>query len=857
MALTVGDLVAYLRADDRDFNSPMSRAKRVMMDVANQASAMGSRMDSAAGVALRAANNIAKLGTGIAAISAVKAAVGGLAGSLGVIPGIAAAAAAAIATIKIGTSGMGKAIAGLGKSTGGGGGGGGGGGAEKAISDARRIADAERGVQRAQEQVTYAQESLTRARERAARTIEDMQHRLQGAALDEESAMLALERARERLAKVPMTEGATDLDMREAQLGVKQAEQALADTRREYGQLSDEAAKAAKAGVDGSDEVISAQRGVQDAMRGVEDAQRSLAEAHQDAGAAAAGAAGGGGAVNEEFNKLSPNAKAVALAIHGLRDEWLGLKHSVQDALFAGVASDIKSLAGKYLPVAKEGFTGIATEINRGARETAAYLGEARQVKDVGTIFGNVRKAIGNTADTAKPLTSIFLDIMTVSSEFLPGLTGGFGGAAQKAAEFIRHARETGQLKEWIQGGLDVLGKVWKVLTNIGSIIGTVWQAFDTGGAGALDTMIALTQKVKEFLKSAEGQAGLKALAGIIHTVAEVGGKLLMIVLEELARLLVDIGPQVEEFARQLGEFLAGALRTVVPMLADAAKWIMENAYWLGPLAIALYAGVKAFEAVTAAMKIFNLIASANPWLILIAATIALVTLIVTHWDKIKEAVKKALDWVAEKVGEVWGWIERNIIDHVQAFASAVDRGINNIVQWFKDLPGKIWEALKNLGRDMWNAGVDAVKGFIDGFVSMIGRAIERVKNFARDIRDGFFHILGISSPSKVFRYGGLMAGEGVVQGMRASESSVAAAAARMADAALVDIPAPRVDPLPIGAGGPGGAGPGAGGSGAAGGRPMVVIQPDGTRASAMLLEVFRESVREQGGDVQLVLGNG
>lgn len=854
MALTVGELVAYLRADDRGFDGPMRRARRSLNDTANDAGKLGSRMDAAAGSAFRAASAVAKIGAGVSAVSAVQGAVAGLSGVLGIIPGIAAAAAAAIATIKIGTSGLGKAISGLGKSSGGGGGGGGG-GAEKAISDARRIADAERGVQRAQEQAEYAQESLTRAREDASRAIEELQSRLKHQALDEESATLAVERARERLNKARTTEGTSGLDIKEAELGVRQAEQALADTKKEYADLGAQAAEASRKGVEGSDEVIAAQRGVKDATRGVEDAQRSLAEAHEDAARGAAASAGGAGAANEAFNKLSPNAKAVALAIHGLAGDWLKVKQATQDALFAGVAGDIKTLGHLYLPVAQKGFAGIATEMNHGMRETAAYLAQADQVKDVGGIFENVRKAIGNTSKTAKPLTQIMLDITSVSAEFLPQLTNGFGGAAQKAADFVHNARETGKLKEWIQGGLDTLKRLGELFGNISSIIGTVWKAFRTNNADALGSLIKLTGGVKDFLKSAEGQTALKSLAQIVHTIAEVFGGVFMTALKAVGKILVETGPQIQDVARWFGEFLTGAIQKLTPLLIGLVKWIGDNIDWLGPLAVALYGAVKAFEAVNTIMKITKVIAETNPWVIIIAATIALVTLIVTHWDQIKEAIGKAWQWISDKAGEVWGWIKRVIIDNIVAAAQWVGRKFDDIVQWFKDLPGNVLKAIGNLAHTLYDKGRELIQGMIDGVKSAAHALYDAIAGIENTAVKNSNKVLKIGSPSKVYREIGMYAGMGLAVGLDSMTGKVATAAIGLADAAMVDVPGPRLDPMPLGGGGPGGIGDPARRNNPANTRPVVVLQPDGTAASAAILETLRESVRDQGGDVQVVVG--
>ncbi len=157
--------------------------------------------------------------------------------------------------------------------------------AERVESAERDVASAQRSAKesqvaytRAQQDARDAQVALTRAREQEVERLEDLNRAVSGAALDEEAGVLSLERAQERLAEARQ-KGATGLDLREAELGVRQAELALADTRDRYGDLRQEADAANRAGVEGSDAVISAQRGVADSALAVQQAQQGVADA--------------------------------------------------------------------------------------------------------------------------------------------------------------------------------------------------------------------------------------------------------------------------------------------------------------------------------------------------------------------------------------------------------------------------------------------------------------------------------------------------------------------------------------------------------------------------------------------------
>jgi hypothetical protein len=137
-----------------------------------------------------------------------------------------------------------------------------------------------------------------------------------------------------------------------------------------------------------------------------------------------------------------------------------------------------------------------------------------------------------------------------------------------------------------------------------------------------------------------------------------------------------------------------------------------------------------------------SLLMSTNPWLLLIAAVIALVVLIVANWDKITAALKKAWDWITETAGKVGKWI-------TDAFKKAVDflvdlflnftplgliiknfdkikEAVTGVWEWikttfgkvldfFKSIPGKIGEFFAGLGEAIvspFKSAFNAVAGF-------------------------------------------------------------------------------------------------------------------------------------------------
>jgi len=76
----------------------------------------------------------------------------------------------------------------------------------------------------------------------------------------------------------------------------------------------------------------------------------------------------------------------------------------------------------------------------------------------------------------------------------------------------------------------------------------------------------------------------------------------------------------------------------------------------------------------------------ANPWILIIIAIVALVIIIVKNWDKIKEVVGAAVEWIGEKVGAAWDWIKEKTSGVLSA-----------VVTFFTELPGKLLTAIQGL----------------------------------------------------------------------------------------------------------------------------------------------------------------
>jgi phage-related protein len=823
-------------------------------------------------------------------IAGLGVALASLAGLAGVAAGALAALAAVGGTVATGMSGIGDAFKAAGQAAKGAGGAAASSAkaqraAARAIQEAKRsladaeenlrrtqedaarsvaqavkqVLDAERDLQSAQRDAIRAQQDLNKARQQAVRDLEDLRFALSGGSLDERQAVLDVKEAYEELQKVLNDPTANADDVEQATINYERQKLALEETRKENERLKVDATAAAEAGVAGSEAVVNAQDGVRDAtqsvvqaqealaeaqdnvrqtqvdaarqvadaVQGVIDAQRNLAEAYENA--AEAGAAGGGAAdaFAEAMAKLSPSARAFVQEVLGLKDEWEALKRSVQEELFAGLAAEVRPLANTYFPLLGEGMRGIAKGLNGIVKETVAYLKTTEAQSNVASIFANTGEAVGNLRTLVRDLLAAFLDIASVGSEFLPQMATNASNAAARFREFVNAAKESGELRQWMQDAMDTANELWQLLKNLGSIIGSVFSALDTTGGGALNTLTELTGQVAEFLKSAEGQESLQALGRILASIGGAYGKVFMSFLEAAADILVALEPFIVAFADAVGVYLAGAIQVVAPIFQVFADIIGFLGPALGPVIAGLYAANKAVQAAAIVWRALNIVMMANPFIAIAAVIITLVVLIIQNWDAISAYLSGIWNDISTQAVALWEGIRNFFVriwteikdsaielwntitgfftqkwNEIKNIASVLWNGIANffsgiwnditngvggfvrdVLQYFRDLPGKVMDFLKSLPGKLVSWAGDLIAGIVRGLGNAAYKIWQKLKQIIGDAWDNVLGFFGISSPSKLAAEAGENIVAGLVRGIDTSATSAVRAAANMAQA--------------------------------------------------------------------------
>ncbi|QCG77840.1 tape measure protein [Gordonia phage SmokingBunny] len=506
----------------------------------------------------------------IAALGAALASVGVAAGGAG-IAGIAAAATG-FAALKTGLSGVGEAFSALGEASASGGG--------AAVDNAKQVRDAQRDLTNAIEDERDAQKDVGRARDDARRKLRDLDLELRGAALSEKEAAIDLADARDELARGDFK---SSREKQKAVLAVQKAELRLTEIQRGNGDLIKDTNEQRRKGVEGSDEVVDAQKRLKDATESVQRAQEAVAEAQK-------GAAGGGGVdkAAQAMAKLSPKAREFVLAVQAVKPAWADMKREVQDSLFANLAAQMQPLTDNYVPLLGSALVGVTRGFNEGALAALGFLNSTRGLGVMSTLLGTSSNMAGNFGRAIGELIPGLAAVGAGAGQVFSPMTDGLAGATRGFSEMLIQAQESGRMADYFRDAVAVAKQFGQVLSELGSIIGGVFNAAGTAAGGNfLGGLQASLSTISEWVNG-PGQTALVSffesmtagMGAVLPILLQLAGIIGTTIAPALSDLLVQIAPAVGGFVTALGE----GLKAIAPAMAPLGAAISSIFTALGPV---------------------------------------------------------------------------------------------------------------------------------------------------------------------------------------------------------------------------------------------------------------------------------
>jgi phage-related protein len=275
----------------------------------------------------------------------------------------------------------------------------------------------------------------------------------------------------------------------------------------------------------------------------------------------------------EALKTLSPAAATAARGISDLKPEFDRLQLAVQERLFKNLGDEIKRTGEVLLPRLRAGLGPIASVFNGMAKDVLQFGRSSETLSALSGILIDVRLAFGNVAKGIEPILAGLRDIASVAAGMLPDLTSGFGAVAKEFAAWAKEMKDSGQMRDMIQTAIQGFKDLFKIISNVASIIGTIFGVMGETTGNFLTVLRNLTGEVATFLKSAEGTKALQVLFAGVASVVE-GLKPLLL---EIASV---IGQYIIPALAKLGPFIADGFRALVPAIEPLGKALAS----LGPL---------------------------------------------------------------------------------------------------------------------------------------------------------------------------------------------------------------------------------------------------------------------------------
>lgn len=259
----------------------------------------------------------------------------------------------------------------------------------------------------------------------------------------------------------------------------------------------------------------------------------------------------------EDLQKLSPNAQQAALAIQAMMPAFEGLKNAAQDSLFAGVGQELNKLTSVYLPSIQALTTSISSSFNQMFKGVADQLMTPETQAAMQSAMANIGQAFKNLVPAIGPVTRAVADLVNVSSSFLPGFANAIAGAATQFSNFLSNAAKSGELKRWIQDGVDAIKEFGRLLPDVKQL----FLDFKANGKTAMSDLVTVTHGLLTVIDKLGGayhnvSGEVKAMANLTVASFNLIGSSISAALEPM-RALINVNnkvnplfnlPQIPEF---------------------------------------------------------------------------------------------------------------------------------------------------------------------------------------------------------------------------------------------------------------------------------------------------------------------
>ncbi|UIW13269.1 tape measure protein [Arthrobacter phage Crewmate] len=366
----------------------------------------------------------------------------------------------------------------------------------------------------------------------------------------------------------------------------------------------------------------------------------------------------------------------------------------------------------------------------------------------------------------------------------------------------------------------DALTPLWTIITTqVWPAIQNLASAFQTGIQPVLAVLgDIITTSIIPAFQGMAAQAGplFSQLGQTINVVAQQIGPILQGIADVIRNVWGFIGPFVMStlqgiFGNVVGVF--SGIFTVIQGVVNLVSAIFRgdwNAAWqaLGQIVSGAVQAIWNFIQIWIVGRVVGILGKAlggirglfsGAWNFITGAVRNAVTGISSIIGWLIAGMRGVISGGLNAVRGLFTSIFNGVLGFLRGVWSGIVNGVSgmigNVVRFFGGLLGKITGAIGNAGRALWDVGRNIIQGLIDGIGSMMGAIGRAILSLVPGPIVGVFkNLLGIHSPSRVFRGFGVNIGEGLVLGIQDMHGGVKKAVEKLAGIpAGVSVKAPTV----------------------------------------------------------------
>src|SRR5215831_14551418 len=231
--------------------------------------------------------------------------------------------------------------------------------------------------------------------------------------------------------------------------------------------------------------------------------------------------------------RLAPAARDVVTEVGHLRQQFVTLGPTVQQALFAGMADELKKLGTSVLPVVNANLAVTATQLNHVGKSVLAYISSGAGMSQVNSIFTTNHVVIDRLGAAITPLTALMLKLLNAAGPLLLVMTNMVGEFAATANAALDGAIASGKMSTAISIMSTTMQTLWDMAKNLAGALANVFLAAGAPANDLLGELDRLTQKFQDWTGTVTGQ---NAIADFVKR-----GLDFLLQLESVLKMVTDI----------------------------------------------------------------------------------------------------------------------------------------------------------------------------------------------------------------------------------------------------------------------------------------------------------------------------